>query len=40
MREKLTEEMIATLVAYRLERAKDTVQEAVDMLEKDHYNAP
>ena len=39
MREKLTEEMIATLVAYRLERAKDTIQEAVDMLEKDHYNA-
>ena len=39
MREKLTEEMIATLVAYRLERAKDTVQEAVDMLEKDHFNA-
>lgn len=31
--------MIAALVAYRLERAKDTVQEAVDMLEKDHYNA-
>jgi len=39
MREELTEEMIATLVAYRLERAKETVQEAVDMLEKDHYNA-
>jgi len=39
MREELTEEMITALVAYRLERAKDTVQEAVDMLEKDHYNA-
>ncbi|MGB4415637.1 MAG: HEPN domain-containing protein [Paludibacter sp.] len=39
MREELTEEMITALVAYRLERAKDTIQEAVDMLEKDHYNA-
>lgn len=29
MREELTEEMITALVAYRLERAKDTVQEAV-----------
>lgn len=39
MREELTEEIKTALVAYRLERAKDTVQEAVDMLEKDHYNA-
>lgn len=39
MKEKLTEEMIVALVAYRLERAKETIQEAVDMLEKDHYNA-
>lgn len=39
MKEELTEEMIVALVVYRLERAKDTVQEAVDMLEKDHYNA-
>ena len=39
MKEELTEEMMAALVSYRLERAKDTVQEALDMLEKDHYNA-
>lgn len=39
MKEKLTEEMISALVAHRLERAKETVQEAVDMLEKNHYNA-
>lgn len=39
MKEVLTDEMITALVAYRLERANDTVQEAVDMLEKDHYNA-
>jgi len=26
-------------VTYRLERAIETIQEAVDMLEKDHYNA-
>jgi len=39
MREELSEEMITALVAYRLERAKGTVQEAIDMLEKDHYNA-
>ncbi len=39
MREELTEEMKTALVSYRLGRAKDTIQEAVDMLEKDHYNA-
>ncbi len=38
MKEELTEEMIVALVSYRLERAKETVQEAMDMLEKDHYN--
>lgn len=39
MKEELTEEMKDALAAYRLQRAKDTVQEAVDMLEKEHYNA-
>jgi hypothetical protein len=34
MKEKLTEEMIVALVSYRLERAKETIQEAVDMLKK------
>jgi uncharacterized protein (UPF0332 family) len=39
MKEKLTEEMKEALTAYRMERAGSTVQEAIDMLEKDHFNA-
>ena len=31
--------MIESLAAYRLERASKTIQEAVDLLEKDHFNA-
>ena len=39
MKEELTPEMIESLVAYRLERAYNTIREAVDLLEKDHFNA-
>lgn len=39
MKQELTEEMKADLAAYRTRRAKNTVREALDMLEKDHYNA-
>ena len=39
MNEKLTEENIKNLVEYRLNRAEETIQEAIDMLEKDHFNA-
>lgn len=39
MKEKLTEEMKGALAVYRMQRARDTVQEAIDMLERDHYNA-
>ncbi|MDY9919432.1 MAG: HEPN domain-containing protein [Proteiniphilum sp.] len=39
MKGEMTEEMIDALAMYRLQRAKDTVQEAIDMLEKEHYNA-
>ncbi|SFS47659.1 hypothetical protein SAMN05216365_1081 [Porphyromonadaceae bacterium NLAE-zl-C104] len=33
MKGEMTEEMIDALAMYRLQRAKDTVQEAIDMLE-------
>lgn len=39
MKEKLSKENIESLVKYRLERADETIQEAVYLLEKDFYNA-
>ncbi len=34
MKEDFTDEMMEALVSFRIERARDTVQEAVDLLEK------
>lgn len=39
MKEELNDEMILAIASYRLQRAIDTIQEAVDLLEKDHFNA-
>lgn len=39
MKETFSQENIDSLVKYRIERASETVQEAIDMLEHDHYNA-
>ena len=39
MKEKMSEKDIENLAKYRFERSVETIQEAVDMLEKNHYNA-
>lgn len=39
MKEELNQENINNLVLYRLQRAEETFQEAIDMLECGHYNA-
>lgn len=39
MKKKLSIETRETLAAHRLQRANDTVNEALDMFEKKHYNA-
>lgn len=39
MKEELDDNMIQAIVSYRIERSKDTIQEAIDLLEKDHFNA-
>ncbi len=39
MKKELSKSMRDDLITYRLQRARDTVQEALDMLEKNHYNA-
>lgn len=37
MKEELDDNMIQAIVSYRIERSKDTIQEAIDLLEKDHF---